>query len=229
MTSDELPTIEHMAAERDIDGLIGALRAPDEATRKAAVAALVAAKDPRIMDLMTPLTEDPDENVRAAAWQVMLGAYAEKTGAKQAKQRAAQPAQDRELTRGQKLGVHVGMFLAGAVMWGVALGFLILMASLKLGALTWLAVIIGLVPLLFLIARSIEGWNLVYVNKQGEPDRFYKVGVYLFFLFAGFGILLSCYWSGRALLRAYAERQSDAFSPALPLWFLRWLVRGNRW
>jgi len=223
MTTDDLPTVERMAAEGNIDGLIGALRSADEATRQAAIEALVAAREPRIMDLMTPLTEDPDEKVRAAALQVMLGAYAQRTGAKPAKERAGQ---DRELTRWQKFGVHVGMFLAGAVMWGVALGFLILMASLKLGGLTWLAVIIGLVPLIFVIARSIEGWDLVYVNKRGEPDRGYKVGVYLFFLFAGFGILLSCYWSGRALLRGYVDR--GAIGPSLPVWFLRWLVMGNR-
>lgn len=226
MTTDELPTIERMAAERDIDGLIGALRSPDEATRQAAVAALVAAKDPHIIDLMTPLAEDPDQNVRSAALEVMLCTYTGRQGGQPTRQRAAQPAQGQELTRAQKLGVHAGMFLAGAVMWGVAIGFLILMTSLKLGGLTWLGVIIGLVPLLFLIARSVEGWDLVYVNKQGEPDGFYKVGVYLFFLFAGVGILLSCYWSGRALLRAYVDR--GVIGPALPVWFLRWLVRGNR-
>ena len=69
---------------------------------------------------------------------------------------------------------------------------------------------------------------MIYVDKDGSPSLLYKIGVYLAFLFAGFGILLSCYWTGRSLLRAYVERQSSVFGPSLPQWFLGWLIRGNR-
>ena len=222
MTTNDLPAIEQMKAQGDIEGLAGALRDPDEATRRAAIEALVAAADARTYDVMRPLTDDPDQNVRAAALEVMLRAAAGNRAAQ-----PAQPTSQQPLSSGQKLALHAGMFLAGAILWGLAIAFLVLMASLKLGGLTWLGVIVGLMPLGFLAARSVENWGLTYVNKRGEPDAFYKVGVYLFFLFAGFGILLSCYWTGRSLLRAYLERQSDLFARPLPQWFLTWLVRGS--
>jgi len=199
MAANDLTVIERMKGEGNVEGLVGALRDPDEAIRRAAIEALVTIADPRTPDLVMPLVSDPDLEVRAAALEAGLRARARWT--------QAQPA-PKEPTWWQKLALHTGLFMAGAVAWTLALLFLGLMFSFQLaGVLVLLQAAIALAPIGFLSFLSIKGWNVRFVDKRGDPSTLYKVAVYFMFLFAGFGLLLSCYWTGKSLLRWYVNKQ----------------------
>lgn len=200
MATNGLNAIEQMREEGNVEGLVGVLRDPDESVRHAAIEALAAMADPRTTELLMPLVSDPNLQVRAAALEAGLRTRAQWT--------QAQPAR-KETTRWQKLALRTGMFMSGAVLWTLALSFLIFVTSSSLLASVpvLLKAAIALAPIGFLSFLSIQGWDVRYVDRWGNPTTLYKVLVYLFFLGAGFGLLLSCYWTGKSLLRWYVNRR----------------------
>jgi hypothetical protein len=198
LSNQEIPEIRQKAAEalgqiggaQAVRSLVVRLPETDENVRSAIIQALTACKDSS--KIVLELMKDPDEKTQRGAIEAAIYIIGNKN------KTTSQP---KGLQGSQSFLIRLGIFLLGAVLWGIP-WLMIALVSLSTSDFGW-SFALFLVGFVAMIIIAMKGWDRTFVDRAYNPVPIYK-GIAVFAIMATIiGLIWVFYWTGKGALRLY--------------------------
>jgi hypothetical protein len=101
----------------------------------------------------------------------------------------------------------LGVFLIGAFLWAIALGFFFAVGQSSSGADNAVVMIVAVLPIILAGVLGMKGWDWFSQYKSGTYGNFIKFMAFMFIAITGVGMIPICYWTGKAIARWYYHRK----------------------